>query len=244
MMDAGRLLEGGSERERALLQAGASERPSTESVRAAARVLGLVPRAALIAYVISAMAKGFKWSWWTTYVVAPAVALAGVGAVVYGLVFSRAHAVTSVALPPAVAPPAPVESPPPSVDPATATRFEEAPAAQAPSPAVRTPVAARPTSAASTRDPVADVRREVQWIDQARSLAEANDSTAALRALDGYDRAFPRGVLAEESALLRIEVLGKRGDHRAAAVLAKRFLAEHPHSVHAAKVRALLDGGD
>jgi hypothetical protein len=232
-----------------LLQAGASERPSTESVRAAARVLGLVPRAALIAYAITSIAKGFKGSWWASYVVAPALALAGAGVVVYGVLAMRAHPVASVAAPqaappvvqlaPAVAPPAP-----PSIDPAPAARVAEAPVVQAQSPQARVAAAPRPTPATSTHEPGADMRREVQWIDQARSLAEANDTAAALHALDGYDRAFPRGVLSEESALLRIEVLAARGDHRAAASLAKRFLAVYPHSVHAAKVRALLDGGD
>jgi hypothetical protein len=241
MSDADRMLEEGSELERTLLRAGVSERPTEESMRTAARVLGFVPRAAVLAYVAGLLAKGLK-SWARATVLAPAMAIAGATAIFYGAVtvhgHAAAHGVTpSVSLAPvvdALPPHAVPDAPPAAVAPSPSS-------APAPSPSVR--VAPVRTEAAP-HDPVVDVRRQVAWIDHARSLAESGDTAGALQALDGYDRTFPHGVLSEESALLRIEAVFARGDDRGASGLARRFLIEHPHSVHAAKVRSLLDGAD
>jgi hypothetical protein len=253
MTDADRLLEGGSERERALLQAGATERPSTESVRAAARVLGLLPRAALVAYFVWSLVKSLKGPSMTAYVVGPAMAIALAGALVYGTAARHAglsgkpgtapRAAAPVTMAPAVgpegAPDAPVVAPAAASPSPVALVSSPGPT---PSP-VRAPVAAWPESA-PVHDAVSDVRRQVAWIDHARSLADSADTAGALRELDGYDRVFPHGVLVEESTLLRIQVLLARRDRRAAGALARHFLADHPHSVHVDKVRALLDSSD
>jgi hypothetical protein len=49
--------------------------------------------------------------------------------------------------------------------------------------------------------------------------------------------------MSEEAALLRIEATAARGDRSAAAALAQRFLAAHPRSVHAVKVRSIVGDG-
>jgi hypothetical protein len=242
MSDADRMLEEGSELERTLLRAGVSERPTEESVRTAARVLGLVPRAAVLAYVASLLAKGLK-SWARATVLAPAMAVAGATAIFYGAVTGHApvHAVApSVSLAPVADAPPPRVVPVPDAPP-VAVVVPSPSSAPVPAPSVRLAPA---RTEAAPHDPVVDVRRQVAWIDHARSLAESGDTTGALQALDGYDRTFPHGVLSEESALLRIEAVFARGDVRGASGLARRFLVEHPHSVHAAKVRSLLDGAD
>jgi hypothetical protein len=177
-------------------------------------------------------------------VLAPALAVAGATAVFYSVVLPHRHARAVAVAPPvgAVAPasPAPVlETPPPAAEANPA-----APVAAATTSAPPAPRAAIARADATPHDGAVDVRRQVAWIDHARSLADSGDPSGALQALDGYDRAFPHGVLSEESALLRIEALAARGDHRGATALAKRFLVEHPRSVHAAKVRSLLDGAD
>jgi outer membrane protein assembly factor BamD (BamD/ComL family) len=64
-----------------------------------------------------------------------------------------------------------------------------------------------------------------------------------LRALDDFDRRFGRSPMAEEAALLRLEATAARGDSSGAAALAQRFLAAHPHSVHAARVRSIVGAG-
>jgi hypothetical protein len=240
MMDANRLLDAGSERERALLRAGISEMPSTESVRTAARVLGLVPRVALVAYLFGVVAKSIKWSSIGAYVLAPVAVVTGGVAVVYAVAERQAPMVA------AVAPPVRIEAAldrPPAL--LASDRMPSA-ALQADGekpPVSRAAVAAR-SDAATAHDASVDVRRQIEWIDHARSLAESGDATGALQSVDQYDRAYPHGVLSEEAALLRIEALAARGDRAAAATFAKRFLSEHPRSVHAAKVRALAPGAD
>jgi hypothetical protein len=58
----------------------------------------------------------------------------------------------------------------------------------------------------------------------------------ALSALDGY-KGKSLGV---EATVLRIEALVKKGDHARASALASSFLAAHPKSPYASRIRALL----
>jgi outer membrane protein assembly factor BamD (BamD/ComL family) len=78
-------------------------------------------------------------------------------------------------------------------------------------------------------------------IDRARSLASAGQGDRAVDVLDEYGRRFPHGVLAEEAALVRLEITVRRGDGAGASALAQRFLTDYPHSVHGDRVRAWAD---
>jgi outer membrane protein assembly factor BamD (BamD/ComL family) len=62
-----------------------------------------------------------------------------------------------------------------------------------------------------------------------------------LAALDDYQRRFPRGVLQQEAAMLRIEALLARGDKATARRLSQRFLEQYPRSALAARVKNLLE---
>jgi hypothetical protein len=245
MTDVPRLSVAGSDRERALLRAGAEEAPSVESVQAAARVLGIVPRAALVAYAIVAVAKSLKWSTFATYVLAPAAAVGGIAAAGYVVAVSAGahggdlapvvHATAPVApsVPPAVvSPPAPIVVPAPVV--------EAVPAAPV---APSKTASHRPLRAERRADVAAGLEEQVDWLDRARSLSASGDAAGALRALDDFDRRFGRSPMAEEAALLRLEATAARGDSSGAAALAQRFLAAHPHSVHAARVRSIVGAG-
>jgi hypothetical protein len=239
MIDAHRLLDAGSDRERALLRAGVSEVPSADSVRSAARVLGIVPRAALLAYVVGVVAKGIKWSSLGTYVLAPAIVVTGAIAAVYAV---GPRSLPTLA--PVIAPAPPTEV---AVDPLPSlVASEHMPRAVAvgDDPAPSRSVGAGRSAPAAARDAAGEVQRQVEWIDRARALAEAGDALRALQVLDQYNRQFPRGVLSEEAALLRIEATAARGDRAAASSLAQRFLSDHPRSVHAAKVRSFAQGTD
>jgi len=55
-------------------------------------------------------------------------------------------------------------------------------------------------------------------------------ATAVNVAADGYEAEFPRGVLAEEAEVLRIETLTRAGEKGEATRRANRFLAERPAS--------------
>jgi hypothetical protein len=104
---------------------------------------------------------------------------------------------------------------------------EAAPAASGPAPAVVKPA---PTSLAE----------EVAALDGAREALVGGDAARALRALDDHDRRFSRGALGPEATVLRIEALVQRGDRAAATRLGTAFLAAHPRSPLAARLRTLL----
>lgn len=65
----------------------------------------------------------------------------------------------------------------------------------------------------------------------------AKDARAALDLLDRYDRDFPRGALAPEATVARIEALVAAGDLATARALAETFLAAHADSPLAHRVR-------
>ncbi|MDP9149627.1 MAG: hypothetical protein M3O36_06775, partial [Myxococcota bacterium] len=77
MSDARPLLETGSETERALLAAGVAERPDMASVREAAKMLGLFPKAALVGIGFMMALRAARW---TSIAAWSALPLAGVAA--------------------------------------------------------------------------------------------------------------------------------------------------------------------
>jgi hypothetical protein len=242
-----RLSVAGSERERALLRAGAEEAPSTESVQAAARVLGIVPRAAIVAYAIAALFKSVKWSSVVGYVLAPAAAVAGVATVGYVVATGAAPRAPSLVASPAphaaVQAPAVAATPPAPVEPAVRA---DVPVATPAAPVAKVAPHARVVRAeppARAAEVSQALQQQIDLIDRARRLEASADTGGALRTLDEFDRRFARGPMSEEAGLLRIQATAARGDRAAASALAQRFLAEHPASVHAAKVRSIAGDG-
>jgi Outer membrane lipoprotein len=118
-------------------------------------------------------------------------------------------------------PSAPVENVPPA--------DEVAPEARA-TPA---PQATQPTASSTLAD-------EVAALQVARTALAAHDPGGAIVALDRYKSRFPAGKLGPEATVLRIDALNQRGDHAAASALGDRFLATHPHSPYADRVRSIL----
>jgi hypothetical protein len=94
-------------------------------------------------------------------------------------------------------------------------------------------------SAARAPDPT--LGDEVTALDRARRAMTDGDAAGALRRLDDYEARFAHGALFEEAEVLRIEALLAEGDRGTASRVANRFLAAHPSSPHAARVRALLE---
>jgi hypothetical protein len=86
----------------------------------------------------------------------------------------------------------------------------------------------------------APLGEEVSLLDQARRALAGGDAPGALRRLDAFDAHFPHGALIEEAEVLRVESLLAEDDRASAAKVGARFLASHPSSPHAARVRALL----
>lgn len=118
---------------------------------------------------------------------------------------------------------------------------EAAPHALPSSPQVQHAVAAEPSQPPpATPAPASTLREESQILDAALVALRDRDSGGALAALDRYDQRFPAGVLAPEAAVARIDATLLAGDVAKARTLAARFLADHPDSPAAPRVRARM----
>jgi hypothetical protein len=82
---------------------------------------------------------------------------------------------------------------------------------------------------------------ELRALDGARLALAKGDARRALDGLDGYDRRFPSGRLQLEAEVLRIDALARLGRKDAARQHAEAFLRQHPNSVLATRVRAIVD---
>jgi hypothetical protein len=96
------------------------------------------------------------------------------------------------------------------------------------------PPSAPPTSSGST------LAAEIAALDHARDLVQQGRAADAQRELDDFDRRFPNSTLAQEAAVTRIEALVRAGRNAEATSAGNRFLAGHPDSSHAQRVRDLL----
>jgi len=226
------LAETGNGLERLLLAAGAGERPGAESTRSAARALGFMPRAALVAAAL-ATARTFKWTSLAAWTSVSLVAVAGVIVLAAhgGRSMVRAG-IASAARTPATAPAVAAQSP------------LDKPASPAPEgtalPLAEEAHVARRVSVAPSR---ADrLREEAEALDAVRELLKLGDAADALGQLDAYQRRFAGGALREEALLLRIEALVSAGDRTTASAVARHFLKAYPASVHVNRVAAFLGG--
>lgn len=141
---------------------------------------------------------------------------------------------------PTAAAPSPVPVAPPEPE-TPSTRLEDLPnAPTTPMPSGRLRAPAMQASSAIAPAPVPSTEREVELLDAVKSKLGAGAADGAARALDAYDAEFPQGVLRPEATVLRIRTLLLRGDREGARKLADAFLATHPSSVHAKRVRSLL----
>lgn len=236
----------GTDAERWLLAAGSAELPDPASVRKAAAGLGLFPKAVVVG---SAMALGLRARSFASLVARGVLPVAGMAAVIvvaYAVV-QRGGAVGSSTLAPvggAVAgrassagEMAPVAALAPEPSASGTAEPVEAPRAVAPR---ATP--ARAAIRSNPSGPMADnLREQAELLDKARARVGTGDSNGALALLDDYDRRFAGAPLSEESHLIRIEALVRRGDRNAASALARRFLGTYPASVHVDRVTALLN---
>jgi hypothetical protein len=91
-----------------------------------------------------------------------------------------------------------------------------------------------PKPAAST------VMAEVASLDRARTALAAGDARAALARVSAHDASFPGGALQPEAVVLRVRALVALGDRAQAASVAGRFLAAHPDSAQAGRLRTLV----
>jgi hypothetical protein len=221
---------GATELERKLLAAAGSELPDPELRARMARAIGLAGVAtgtALAAAGSGSATTGSTLSW--PVLSASIAALALTGAAI-GYTSHRAQREAPIAARPAPAAPAPAEVAPavPSAPSAAAPELAPAPA---PAPHRRRRVAPAPA---------ADLRAEIALLDAVRGAVAEGADQRALALLRRYEAHFPDGTFRPESTALRIEVLAHLGQTQQAQTLGAEFLASHPDSPLAARVRRAL----
>ncbi len=229
MNDPERLIQGGDDLERAMLQAGARDGPPAASRQQAAAALGIGGGGA----AVGALSLGSGWSL-LKWIGGATIAAALVGG---GLHFLRSAPTASMVIaPPATPVPVPTIAPAPEPLPV----LEPAPTATDPMPAV--PKMDRARSAPSKTKRTSTLELETSLLDTARGALREGHPESALRTLDTYDAQFPAGLLSPEATVLRIEALVRVGDEAGARKLADTFLRAHPESPLAARVRSLGAG--
>jgi hypothetical protein len=139
------------------------------------------------------------------------------------------------ALAPALAPPGASK---------VAAKSEQAPPAvarplaaesRAAAPAARRAGHGLPTRASSD----SSLAEQVQSLDRARVALGSGDPASALHEIARYRAAWPDGVFLTEASVLEIEALAARGERSLAATRAAAFVAAHPDSPQADRLRAL-----
>lgn len=211
--------ESNSQLERALLGAGAV---SPISAQARARTLAALGLAAGSATVLAGTAGAATLSaaklTWTKLVLG--ASLVGAAAVPVGYYVSTHQSAPDTAA---------ARSAPTRVRTA-------APAAESVDDMMEAP-AAMPSDAVAR----ASLTRELAALDRARLTLSSGDAGGAIGQLDAYQRSFPRGRLALEAEVLRIDGLAKLGRTTEARQHAQTFVRLHPNSVLATRVRTHLD---
>ncbi len=152
----------------------------------------------------------------------------------------------AVASAPKTAPAARTERTPRLAAPAPAPAIDPPAPAPAPAPARRanapaTEATQAPSVASFEPPPAADsLEREIELLDQARGAVRRNAPDAALAKLDQFAREFPRGRLASEAFVVRLEALVRAGRAAEARAIAGAHLARNPSSPHAARIRRIV----
>jgi hypothetical protein len=149
------------------------------------------------------------------------------------------HEVVATTAPPNVAPPPPSESEVALVASASAPEPTPSPAPSgAATPSSLATSARTPAAAASPSRDAASIANEIALLRQAQAAMKDGDSERSLAALDALAKKHPGGELREERLAARVLTLCAAGRLDEARAEGRRFVAEHPSSVHAVRVRA------
>jgi hypothetical protein len=85
---------------------------------------------------------------------------------------------------------------------------------------------------------------EIASFDRARAALDSGDPDRTLALVDAYEKRFPAGTFVQEAEVLRVQALARKGDTAGARRVGQRFLAAHPTSPHASRIRAILDASN
>lgn len=82
---------------------------------------------------------------------------------------------------------------------------------------------------------------ELTSLEALRAASQAGNHADVLAGLDAHDRRFPAGSFREEVVVLRADALVGAGRREEARALARSWLDAHPHSVHAPRLRRVVE---
>ena len=105
--------------------------------------------------------------------------------------------------------------------------------------AVRAASASAPLASADG-SPASSLAEQVRSLDRARVALGFGDAGTALDEIAHYRKAWPQGVFLTEASVLEIEALAARGQRALAAARAASFVAAHPDSPQAERLRRLI----
>ncbi len=94
-----------------------------------------------------------------------------------------------------------------------------------------------PSPSASPPPSLAD---ELRLLAQTRDALARHDHASAKAHLDAHARTFPSGTFEDEARVLRIDLLAASGEPERAREGVRAYLASHPASPHAPRLRELL----
>lgn len=97
-----------------------------------------------------------------------------------------------------------------------------------------------PIAPASSSAPQDTFSAEIAQIDAARRALARGDGAAALQRIARYEADFDTPHFGQEATVLRVQALELTGQRDRAEQLARRFLASHPNSALAPRVRTLI----
>jgi hypothetical protein len=242
--------------ERALLSSAREAGPSPDIVRSVATALAAAavtsagasvasaPGHLTVTGKLAALSTGTKLA----VVLAP-LAIAGAVAGAFGVVDRSSPPDLVAAKPEATAPRAFNESQSPSADRGEEHSIspESLPVAElavgfagASSSQSAAPVAADAAESAPARPSAPSIAEEVRRLDQARSALASGRASDAIALVSAYERDFPRGALAREAQVVRIEAYAKLGQAAMASQLAAQFVARYPEDPHSPRLRGLV----
>jgi len=249
--DPPRILEEGHDRAKALLRAESGEVPPPGAADRVLVALGVGAAAGgAVVTAKGAAASASKWLW---------IGMIGGAVAIGGVIAQRASSAPSVAPRqvddtgaaealrdemPVIAQAAPSDSiaPLPEAPPAPAAATQPA-AAPEPS-AAPTPAATEPSARRRRRDladPNEGLKVEIGYLDGARAALAAGQPATALAWLDDYRDRFSPGRFEPEAFVIRLDALARSGDGATAQRLARDYLATHPTTPHAPRIRRILE---
>lgn len=106
-------------------------------------------------------------------------------------------------------------------------------------PAASAPNAESPEVPSASMEAPSTLVEELALIQSVRAALARSDANTALRSLDDYASRYPKGRLKTEALVLRVATLAELGDRASAKRLADQFLATHPDSPYAQRLRLL-----